>query len=51
MCLESKRVEWDEGRNAEEMGEQVKRTIVDNARKACGSVRVGGNKPKDYMVE
>ena len=29
-CLESKIVEWDEGRNVEQIWEQVKRAMVDS---------------------
>ena len=32
-CLENKRTEWDEDRNIKQMLDQVKRTIVDSARK------------------
>ena len=35
-CLESKVVEWDEGRNIEEIWEPVKRAMVDNVRDVCG---------------
>ena len=35
------KVEWDEGRNVEQMWEQVKRAMVDSAREVCGLVIVG----------
>ena len=39
--LERKRIEGDDN-NVEHMWEQVKRTMVERARKVCGSVRVEG---------
>ena len=46
-CLESKRVESDEGRNVEQMWEQVKRVMDDSTREVCSSVRVRRNNPKN----
>ena len=34
--LEGKRVEWDEVSNVEQMCEQVKQIVIDNAREVCG---------------
>ena len=45
--LESKRVDWDLGRNVEQMWEQMKRTMSDNAREVCSSVRVGEKNSKN----
>ena len=44
--LEGKGVEWDGDNNVEHMWEQVKRAMVESARKVCGSVRAGGKIPK-----
>ena len=41
-CLENKRVEWYEHRNAEE----VKQAMVDSAKEVYGSVRVGEKNPE-----
>ena len=35
-CLESKRLEWNEGSNVEEMWEQVKQAVIDCAREVYG---------------
>ena len=45
--LERKRVEGDGDDNVKHMWEQVKRTMVENAREVCGSVRLGGKEPKE----
>ena len=45
ISLESKRIEWDECTNIEIMQGQVKRILVDSARKVCISVRVDGKNP------
>ena len=47
-CLESKRVDWDEGENIEQMWEQVKQAMVESAREVCGSVKVPGKNPRIY---
>ena len=39
----------DEGRNVEQMWEQVKQAMVDSAREVCGSMRGRGKEPKEYM--
>ena len=44
--LEGKGVEWDGNNNFEHIWEQVKRVMVESARKVCGSVRVGGKNLK-----
>ena len=49
--FEGKGVEWDGDDNVEHMWEQVKRAMVESAREVCGSVRVGGEKPKECVVE
>ena len=49
--LEGKGVEWDGDNNIEHMWEQVKQAMVESAREVCGSVRVGGKNPKEYVVE
>ena len=36
--LEGKKVEWDEDKNFEHMGEQVKWAMVESTREVCGSV-------------
>ena len=36
VCLESKRVDWDERRNVEQMWKQVKRALIDRAREGSG---------------
>ena len=46
-CLESKRIEWDEGRNVDQMWEQVKGAMVGSAKEVCDSVRVEGKNPKN----
>ena len=44
--LGGKGVEWEGDNNVEHMWEQVKRVMVESEREACGSVKVGGKKPK-----
>ena len=44
--LEGKELEWDGDNNVEHVWGQVKRTMVESAREACGSVKVGGKNPK-----
>ena len=44
-------VEWDRDDNVEHMWEQVKQAMMGSAREECGSVRVGGEKPKECVVE
>ena len=41
----SKRIAWNEGRNVEQMREQVKQAMVDSTREVCGSVKVGEKNP------
>ena len=48
--LEGKGVEWDGG-NIEHMREQVEQAMVERAREVCSSLKVGGKKPKEYVVE
>ena len=38
--------EWDRDNNVDHMWEQVKRAMMESARKVCDSVRVGGKNPK-----
>ena len=45
--LEEKGVEWEENNNVEHMLEQVKRAMVESARKVYGSGRVWGKNPKN----
>ena len=40
-CFVSKRVEWHNGKNIEQMWKEVKQALVDSAREVCGSVRGG----------
>ena len=47
-CLESKIVEWDEGRNVEQMWEQVKEAMVDSIREMYDSARKGEKAYKMY---
>ena len=47
-CPESKRVDWDVGKNVEQIWEQVKRAMVDSAREVYGSVRVGERTQRMY---
>ena len=44
--LEGKGVEWDEDNKFENMWEQLKRAMVENAREVSGSVRVVGKNSK-----
>ena len=46
-CLHSKRVEWDEDRNVEHIGEQVKWAMADSTKEVCGSVKVEVKNPKN----
>ena len=46
-CHESKRVEREEDSNVEQMLEQAKRAMVDNAREEYGLVRVVGRYSKN----
>ena len=43
-CLESKRVGWDVCGNVEQMWEQVKQAMVDDAREVFWSVKRGNPK-------
>ena len=47
-CLENKGVEWDEGRNIEQMWGQVRQPMVESAREVCGLVRGGGRTKRLY---
>ena len=49
--LEGKRVEEDGDNNVKHMLEQVKLAMVESTREMCGSVRVGGKDPKEWVVE
>ena len=49
--LEGKRVEGDGDNNVKHMLEQVKLAMVESTREMCGSVRVGGKDPKEWVVE
>ena len=44
--LDRKGVEWDKDDNVKHMWEQVKRSMVESTREVCGSMKVGGKKPK-----
>ena len=47
--FESKRMEGVEGRNVEQMQEQIKRAIVDIAREVYSSARVEKKNPKNVQ--
>ena len=49
--LEEKRVESDGENNVEQMWEQVKWAMVESAIEVCGSVRMGGEKLEEHVVE
>ena len=44
-------MEWERDNNVKHMWEQVKWAIIESAIEVCASVRVGGEEPKEFVVD